>query len=163
VLSQYFASLDAQATRTVFQLTLLSLVVAAGGIIWFFRVGSKDVVGFQLRESDRPRARRSPRLPTVSAYVGADGRLGAQGSAQKPKNAKPLLLNGIRLDGAPHEILGVKEKATRAEIQKAYRDLMKRYHPDMVGRPGSREWKDAQRIAEAVGKARDELLKRAVA
>ena len=27
---------------------------------------------------------------------------------------------------------------------------MKRYHPDLVGPPGSREWKDAQKIAEEI-------------
>jgi hypothetical protein len=37
---------------------------------------------------------------------------------------------------------------------------MKRYHPDLVGRPGSREWKDAQRIAEAINRAKEELAPR---
>jgi hypothetical protein len=36
---------------------------------------------------------------------------------------------------------------------------MKRYHPDVVGRPGTREWKDAQKIAESLTAARDSLLK----
>jgi molecular chaperone DnaJ len=30
----------------------------------------------------------------------------------------------------PYEVLGVKENATDAEIKKAYRDLVKKYHPD---------------------------------
>jgi molecular chaperone DnaJ len=30
----------------------------------------------------------------------------------------------------PYEVLGVKEDATDAEIKKAYRDLVKKYHPD---------------------------------
>jgi molecular chaperone DnaJ len=30
----------------------------------------------------------------------------------------------------PYEVLGIKEDATDAEIKKAYRDLVKKYHPD---------------------------------
>ncbi len=74
--------------------------------------------------------------------------------------SEPLRLSGISIAGEPHEILGVRKTAAPAEIQKAYRDLMKRYHPDLVGPPGSREWKDAQKIAEALNRAKDELLKR---
>jgi DnaJ-class molecular chaperone len=84
-------------------------------------------------------------------------------NAQKQKSRKkgpPLLLSGISLDGPAHEILGVKVNATNSEVQKAWRDLMKRYHPDKVGRPGSREWSDAQRIAEAINQAKDEMTQR---
>lgn len=30
----------------------------------------------------------------------------------------------------PYEVLGIKETATDAEVKKAYRDLVKKYHPD---------------------------------
>jgi molecular chaperone DnaJ len=30
----------------------------------------------------------------------------------------------------PYEVLGIKENASEAEIKKAYRDLVKKYHPD---------------------------------
>ncbi len=71
-----------------------------------------------------------------------------------------MRLTGIRIDGAPHEILGVSPQASPEEIQSAYRSLMKRYHPDRVGRPGSREWNDAQQIAEAINRAKELLLKK---
>lgn len=73
---------------------------------------------------------------------------------------KPRLLTGARVEGQPHEILGVPALASESEIQKAYKDLMKRYHPDRVGRPGSREWHDAQAIAEALNRARGEMLEK---
>lgn len=31
---------------------------------------------------------------------------------------------------SPYEVLGIKQGATPAEIKKAYRDLVKQYHPD---------------------------------
>jgi DnaJ-class molecular chaperone len=74
------------------------------------------------------------------------------------KRQSPLQLSGIRIDGAPHEILGVQAKASEAEVQSAYRELMKLYHPDKVGRPGTREWNDAQKIAEALNTARKSMI-----
>jgi hypothetical protein len=64
-------------------------------------------------------------------------------------------------DGPPHEVLGISPRASVEEIQQAYRERMKQYHPDRVGRPGTREWVDAQKIAEAINHAKNELLKRA--
>lgn len=72
---------------------------------------------------------------------------------------QPHQLAGISLTGAPHEVLGIRENATEIEIQRVYRELMKQYHPDRVGRPGSREWKEAQKIAEVINWARQEMLK----
>lgn len=86
---------------------------------------------FQVREADRPK------------------------SPSKAQNQLP----GIRIDVSPHELLGVRKDATPNEIQKAYRNLMKQYHPDVVAAPGSSQWKDAQKIAEAINHAKDELLK----
>ena len=81
----------------------------------------------------------------------------------KIERKTPLQLEGIRVDGPPHEILGVQPGAGAEEIQRAYRERMKQYHPDKVGPPGSREWNDAQKIAEAINRAKSELLKKAQA
>ena len=74
----------------------------------------------------------------------------------KPKNT--LQLSGFSPVGQPHEILGIKLDASVSEIKKAYRDLMKLYHPDRIGAPGSRQWQDAQAIAEAINHAKEQML-----
>lgn len=87
---------------------------------------------------------------------------GEKAYASGQAKAKPTVfqLTGIRLDGQPHEVLGLTPHASESEIQKAYRELMKRYHPDLVGRPDSREWKDAQKIAETINRARNQMLEK---
>jgi hypothetical protein len=88
----------------------------------------------------------------------ADARMETQQSQAK-RSAKILMLPGIRIDGPAHEVLGVGVAADEKSVQKAYRELMKRYHPDLVGPPGSREWKDAQKIAEAINLAKEEMIR----
>lgn len=84
----------------------------------------------------------------------------ARKSGEQTAKKSPLQLTGIRLDGAPHEILGIPALANEDQVQKAYRELMKRYHPDKIGAPGTREWNDAQNIAEVINRARNEMLER---
>jgi DnaJ-domain-containing protein 1 len=80
---------------------------------------------------------------------------------RKPRAPKAkVLLQGVVLTGLPHQVLGVREDATEWEIRKAHRTLIKRFHPDKVGREGSREWYEAQRASEAINGARDSMLKK---
>jgi DnaJ domain len=104
-------------------------------ILWFIRPKNPES-NFKVRESDRPH----PRVDE--------------------KKKIPLFLPGIRLDGAAHEILGVPPNADLNVVQKSYRDLMKRYHPDRIDRPGTQAWKDAQKIAEAINRAKEEMVKK---
>lgn len=101
---------------------------------------------FKLREADRLASKPRSGTDTLA-------------EARIRKNS-PLLLTGIVLDGAPHEILGVSENASPSEIQSAYRELMKRFHPDRVGRQGTREWQDAQGIAARITEAKETLISR---
>ncbi len=78
----------------------------------------------------------------------------------RPHKTGPFRLEGFVGDGRPFEILGVPADANEKMIRAAHRELMKRYHPDLVGRPGSREWQDAQKIAETINRARDEFLQK---
>lgn len=121
--------------------------------------------GFRLREADRLKMRPvAPPQPGAPALGGpgvgrkASAKEDELASARMKKPRRPLLLPGFSMDGAPHEILGVGLQASEAEIRRAYRELMKRFHPDQVGRPGSREWNDAQKIAERINNAKDSLL-----
>jgi preprotein translocase subunit Sec63 len=59
-------------------------------------------------------------------------------STQAPADAAP---ETARWD--PHAVLGVEPGATRDEIAQAYRDQMKRYHPDRVADLGD----DLRRLA----------------
>ncbi len=133
----------------------LSQIALGGAFIIFFwrRMSKEPESGFRVREAD---------LRKNAAESGE-----AKGKSQGPdlanaRFAKPthLALPGIRIDGPPHEILGVQPSASEAEIQKAYRERMKQYHPDKVGQQDSREWKDAQKIAEAINRAKDEMISR---
>jgi hypothetical protein len=108
---------------------------------------------FKLRESDRLKDHVFSRFPGPVDEQ-------ARKAHAKKRKVPPLLLSGISIDGPAHRILGVREDASPSEVQKAWRELMKRYHPDKVGRPGSREWSDAQRIAEAINQAKEEMVDR---
>jgi len=84
----------------------------------------------------------------------------ASARANEPARPTPLKLGGIVKDGAAHEVLGVSALASESEIQKAYKEKMKRYHPDALGPPGSREWTEGTEIAEAINRARNTMLEK---
>ncbi len=120
---------------------LLFLVVA-----WLFFRPKTPESGFRVREADLEDQRKKKLGEARQARIKTE------------KQKETLRLGGIRLDAPAHEVLGVQASATESEIQTAYRELMKRFHPDKVGRPGSREWQDAQKIAQAIVRAKTELL-----
>ena len=105
--------------------------------------------GFKVREADRDPSKHKNKQDLL-------------GQA-KHTHKGPLLLSGFRFDGAPHEILGVSVQASAEEIQEAYHDLIKRFHPDKIGKPGSREWSDAQAVAAKINEAKKTLLAQATA
>lgn len=119
-------------------------------LFWKLRSGTtRPNSGFSVREADVRKAAAPGAKPA-----------GPDLANSRIERKTPLQLEGIRINGTPHEILGVRIGATEDEIQKAYRERMKQYHPDKVGRQGTREWNDAQKIAEAINLAKNELLKR---
>jgi DnaJ-class molecular chaperone len=116
---------------------------------WFFFRPKSPESNFKIREADLQKQKKSGHTTPTQDLAQA-----------KIKRQEPLQLSGIKIDGLPHEILGVRADATPEQIQKTYRELMKRYHPDRVGRQGSREWNDAQKIAEAINRAKEAMLKK---
>lgn len=122
---------------------ILGVIFLLGG--WLFLRPKRPESGFKVREADLKKSSSMKKEPTKREPI---------------KKKAPLQLPGIRLDGHPHEILGISAEASASEIQSAYRNLMKRYHPDRVGRQGSWQWHEAQKIAEAINHAKDEMLRR---
>jgi len=144
-------ALSPEQVKSYFYLGQIGLGALFLGVLFYFR-GRQSESAFGSREADRLK----PKAPT-GAGKGQDHLANAR---LRPK-AEPLRLAGIRIDGPSHEILGVARGASAADVQKAWRELMKRYHPDAIGRPGSREWTDSQKIAEAINRAKDEMLAQA--
>ena len=78
----------------------------------------------------------------------------------KHKEKQRMLPPAFSASKKPHEILGIDEDATEKQIQKAYRTLMKRYHPDKFVNLDRDQIKEYEKIAVAINKAKDEMLER---
>jgi hypothetical protein len=141
--------------RHAFYGVQLGLGVLIFAVFWMFR-SKRTESAFALREAERLKREQASQNGSNSGNPAlADARL------KKKPPEKPLALPGIRIDGPAHEILGVASDASAEIIQRAYRERMKQYHPDKVAPPGTQQWQDAQKIAEAINRAKTELLKRA--
>ncbi len=148
MLKEWFAQQDPEKLRRGFY--LLQIVAGSLALAVFVWIKTrKDSSSSGFREGGREWQRGAS---------GTQSAPSSQKSATRPSG--PALLTGIRIHGQPHEVLGVAADASEETVQQAYRELMKRYHPDKLGRAGSPQWKEAQRIAEAINQARDRMLKR---
>ena len=82
-------------------------------------------------------------------------------ASEKPKKpVSPLELPGIRLDGKPHEILGIPSDADEAEIIKAHKELIKRFHPDRIQASTPEMEKFYQSAAVQINRAKEMMLKK---
>lgn len=57
----------------------------------------------------------------------------------------------------PYEVLGISQNATSKEIKKAYYDLIKKNHPDLVSNMGIEIQNVASKRTEEINRAYEEL------
>jgi len=82
--------------------------------------------------------------------------------ASRPAPAPPpLRLPGIRLEGEPHEILGIDATASESEIMNAYKEAIKRYHPDRIQGQAQEQLQFYQDASAKINAAKDTLIKAA--
>ena len=128
------------------------IIFVAGIFIWLkYMRGDDDTSNFRVREADRTdlnRLRDGPEL--------AHAKLTKKNTTHPPP---PLSLTGIRLDGAAHEILGISEDATEAEVMKAYKNSIKRFHPDRIQGQAQEQMQFYEQASVKINLAKETMLK----
>jgi hypothetical protein len=113
----------------------------------------KDIGANPLAPDPRLSVRRTP-VPGAPAGAGAE--------APPPKSEAPPKVESAfpnwSKETPPHQILGVKPGASPAEIETAYKKLLKRYHPDRFSSWGAGYQTRAHHVILLIQDARDRLL-----
>ena len=121
--------------------------------VWSLLKSGKRETQFRVREADRTDLNRPRPGPDL-----ADAKL-KKPAAAAPVQA-PLSLPGIRLSGEAHEILGVAEDASEAEVMRAYKDAIKRFHPDRIQGQAKEQMQFYEQASAKLNQAKEDLLKR---
>ncbi len=77
---------------------------------------------------------------------------------KRENNKPPLSLPGIRLDGEPHEILGIDEHASEPEILRAYKEKIKLFHPDRIQGQAREQIKFYEEASAKINLAKEAML-----
>lgn len=96
---------------------------------------------FKVRESDQPLSNRIK-----------------ENIAPTKKNEPPKFLPGVRLHGEPHEVLGIREGADEVEVNRAFKELMKKYHPDKIQSVAPDQQKFYQDAATQINRAKEKMI-----
>ncbi len=67
--------------------------------------------------------------------------------------------SGARQIKDPYEVLGVPSEVTDGELERVYRDLLKKYHPDRVQHLGAEFQEMAEERAKAITEAHAKILR----
>jgi DnaJ-domain-containing protein 1 len=138
-----------------FQTIQTGILIFGALSILFFIKGRSQPSQFKQRESDRTDLDRILKQGPDTGQA-----------KQKPKSAAntppppPLSLPGIRLNGAPHEILGVREDASESEVMRAYKDAIKRFHPDTIQGAAREQMQFYQDASARINEAKDQMIKK---
>ena len=132
-----------------------SLRLVVGVVTALFMLKNREAPSqFRVREADRKD------LDRILKQKGdlADAKLKQK---QKPTvSTPPLHLPGIRLVGESHEILGVSEDASEGEVMRAYKEAIKRFHPDRIQGQAQEQLQFYQQASAKLNEAKDEMLKK---
>jgi hypothetical protein len=136
-----------------FQRIQVGFLIAVFFLIWVFYKNNRAQSNFKTREADREDLDQI--LKSGPDLAQAKLKRKAPESPPPP----PLALPGIRLDGAPHEILGIREDALESEIMRAYKDAIKRFHPDTLQGKSPEQLKFYQDASARINDAKNRMLK----
>ena len=132
------------------QLSIFALFVLVG--IFTYRNKIVEKSAFKVREADTDTANR------LRQKQGPDTANAKLSKFQEKPKPPPLALPGIQLHGKAHEILGIAEDANELEVMRAFKESMKRYHPDVIQNVAPDQMKFYQDAATQINAAKNEML-----
>ena len=132
----------------------IQAVMFIAGAFFCIRILTKGqkTTQFKVREADRTDLNRLREGPDLAAAK----MIRRVPEAPPPK---PLSLPGIRLSGEPYEILGVNEDAKEPEIMRAYKESIKRFHPDRIQGQAKEQIQFYEQASAKLNQAKDDMLK----
>jgi DnaJ-domain-containing protein 1 len=141
----------------------IQVVLFVSGVLVAFKLlqGKQTSTQFKSREADRNDLERLRRGgPDLAQAKIARAKPTANPASNPAHSASPpLSLPGIRLSGLPHEILGVAEDASEADVLKAYKESIKRFHPDRIQGQAKEQLQFYQEASAKLNQAKEDLIR----
>ncbi len=119
--------------------------------------------------SNLPEEQRIQLVAFLAQIVKADGKIDAEEIKALRAIAKALWLQdvivdqmlslgGTSIDDA-YKVLGISPSATDDEVKKAYKEMVRKHHPDRVAKLGDDVRKAAEKKMQEINEARDRIYK----
>ena len=109
-------------------------IVTNGGLFGTVSVAAKDVITLQVADNVRVRVLRTEVMGLQDDLTGAGA---ADTKRDKGEKAEKAISDHKSDKGDHYSVLGLSPNASEADIKKAYRKLVMKYHPDK--NPGDKE------------------------